>query len=206
MAFNPDLDDVAITLTYLRLIKSSEAFIDKYSEPYLLSLAIDSSEDSTPAILYNYLPFPKVRAGGSVAIMGDGLLLYGPRKPGEFITLTVMFMESDRDVRNMGQTLNDIISSKAAELSIGAIVSANPGSAAMVAIIKELALYVSGALKKNGDDELFKIEGSFLKAHFPPYHINHVYEFKNDYIGANINIRQVKADELDVSMVGVINL
>jgi len=89
---------------------------------------------------------------------------------------------------------------------VGAIILANPGAAAMVAIIKELGLYVSGALRKNGDDELFKIEGSFLLDNYPPYHINHIYEYRNDYIGANINIRPLKAEDADASMTGIINL
>ncbi len=206
MSFDPLVDDVAITLTYFKLLKSSEGFLDRYSEPWLLSLAIDDNPENKPSILYNYLSFPKVKAGGSVAIAGDGLILYGPRNPGKFITLSAMFMESDRDVRDRGEQLHDIISGKAMELSIGAIISANPGAAAMVAIIKELGLYVSGVLRKNGDDELFKIEGSFLRGNYPPYHINHVYEYRNDYIGANINIRPLKAEEAGSSMAGVITL
>jgi len=51
----------------------------------------------------------------SDAMRGDGLILCGPRNPGKLITLSAMFMESDRDVRNIGEQLHDIIASKAME-------------------------------------------------------------------------------------------
>jgi len=162
MAFDPMKDNIAIALNYLKLLKSSDIF-DSYSEPYVVCLCVDASDNKNPLINYKFQPFPKVREGGSVAITGDGLVLYGPRNPGEFVALSLLFMESDQDVRATGEMLKELITSQAVALGLKAIISANPGSAAMVGIIKELALFVSSALAKNGDDELFRIEGSFLR-------------------------------------------
>lgn len=206
MAFDPKKDNIAITLSYMKLLKSSDIFFDGYSEPYVLSLAIDAENAKNPTLYYQTIPFPKVKDGGSVSIMGDGLLLYGPKNPGAFVTLSALFMESDRDVRKMGGIINGIISSQAAELGLKAAIAANPGSAIAIAIIKELALYVSGALAKNGDDELFKIEGSFLRDQYSPYHVNHVYEYRNEYIGANINILPLKSGDDSTGEVNKIDL
>jgi len=70
------------------------------------------------------MPFPKVRKGATVRMLGDGHLLYGPANPGEFVAMSVLIMESDRDLRTLGDELDKIVKSKAVDLGVKA-----PGSA-----------------------------------------------------------------------------
>ncbi|WP_205700944.1 hypothetical protein [Jeongeupia sp. USM3] len=151
-------------------------------------MAIDTNGEANPEIDFNFMPFPKVAPASTVTMLGDGHLLYGPKNPGEFIALSILMMESDADMQERGKLIKEIIESRAADLGISAIIAANPGSAAIVGILKELASFVASALSKNGDDELFRAEGSFLRDQPNPYHINRSYEHQNDFVKVTIQI------------------
>lgn len=189
MAFNPTSDKIAITIPEFTLMKKADGIFSKYNEPYIVSLAIDEQGSNNPKIDFNIMPFPKVAVGGTVKMLGDGHLLYGPTNPGEFVAISVLIMESDSDMRELGKKIEKIVKAKAVELGIAAIVAANPGSAAILGILKELTQLVAGQLKDNKDDELFRISGTFLRDHQVPYHINRLYTgLGNDFIDLSMQI------------------
>ncbi len=97
-------------------------------------------------------------------------------------------MENDQDIRDLGKRVETVVQSKAVQLGIKAVVAANPGYAAVLSILKELTVLVAGFLKENGDDELFRTEGTFLKGYPVPYHINRSYELGNDFATLNLNL------------------
>ena len=51
-------------------------------------------------------------------MLGDGHLLYGPANPGEFVALSVLIMECDRDMRKLGEELDRVVKSKAVDLGV----------------------------------------------------------------------------------------
>ena len=189
MTFNPTTDKIAITIPQFTLKKKSDGIFGKYNEPYIVSLAIDEQGSGTPEIGFNAMPFPKVTSGNTVTMLGDGHLLYGPKNPGQYVALSVLIMESDSEMQNLGVKIEEIVSSKAVELGMAAIITAGPGSAAILGILKELTQLVAGQLKKNKDDELFRTEGTFLRDHQVPYHINRQYTgLGNEYIDLSMSI------------------
>ena len=125
-------------------------------------------------------------------MLGDGHIVYGPKNPGEFVAVSILIMESDKDVQDFGKALEEIVKSNAVKLGISAIVAANPGSAAILGIIKEMTQLLAGFLKNNKDDELFRTEGTFLRGHPVPYHINRSYELGNDFIKINLDVLPLK--------------
>jgi hypothetical protein len=189
MSFNPYEDNIAITIPEFTLKKHSDFIFQQYNEPYIVSLAIDSHGAANPQIDFNFMPFPKVRVGNTVRMLGDGHLVYCPKNPGEFVALSLLVMESDNDLRDFGKELETIVKSKAVSIGISAIISSNPGSGAILGILKELAVLISGLLKQNKDDELFRLDGTFLRDHPVSYHINRKYtDYGNDYINMAIQI------------------
>lgn len=188
MIFNPQESKIAITLSELTLLETSEPWFDSYSEPYILSVAIDSTGKANPEISFNFMPFPKVRRKATVTMLGDGHLLYGPKNPGEFVALSILIMESDADMQERGRILKELVESKAVELGLKAIIISNPGSAAIVGVLKELTSFIAGVLSKNGDDELFRLEGSFLRDQPNPYHINRIYTQLNEFVKVSLKI------------------
>jgi len=189
MSFDPMKDKIAITLPDFTLKKNSDSIFGKYNEPYIVSLAVDDSGISTPKIMFNCMPFPKVKPGNSVNMLGDGHLIYGPKNPGQYVALSILVMESDSDMRDLGSKIEKIVNHKAVSLGMAAVIAANPGSAAIMGILKELTQLVAGTLKENKDDELFRTEGTFLRDHAAPYHINRKYSnLGNDYIDMSLQI------------------
>lgn len=56
-------------------------------------------------------------------------------------------------------------------------------------ILKELTQLVAGQLKENKDDELFRTEGTFLRDHAVPFHINRKYSnLGNDFVDMSLQI------------------
>lgn len=193
MPFDPTSDTIALTIPKFTLLKNSDGFLQKYNEPYIVSVAIDESGTANPAIDFNFMQFPKVAKGGTVTMLGDGHIIYGPKQPGQFVAVSILVMESDRDIRDLGQKLETIVQSKAIELGIGLVTAANPGAAGVLGALKELTVLISGFLKENKDDELFRTEGTFLRDHPVPYHINRSYERENDYIRLSLNVLPLQA-------------
>jgi hypothetical protein len=123
-----------------------------------------------------------------VRMLGDGHLLYGPANPGLFVALSVLVMESDSDLRALGQQLTDLVKSKAVELGVNAVLAANPGHAAVLGVLKELTQHVAGSLKNNRDDELYRTDGVFLRDLPNPYHVDREYTFGNEWAEVAIKI------------------
>ena len=187
--FDKVKSSIAITIPRFTLKKKHEEWFEgRYNEPCIISLAVDALKTEKPEIFFNTMPFPKMSAGGTVTMLGDGHLVYGPANPGEFVAISVLIMESDSDIRDRGAMLEKFIKSKAVELGFNAIAASNPGSAAILAITKELTQFLAGELKQNKDDELFRIEGTFLRDGPVPYHINREYQNSNDYIELNLKV------------------
>jgi len=192
MPFNPDTDKIAITLQHFTLLKHADPLLQRYNEPYILGVAVDASGRADPGIDYSFMPFPKVARGGSVTMLGDGHLIYGPRNPGEFVAISVLIMENDRELQELGAAVEQVLQSKATDLGIKTLLAANPGYASVLAALKELTQLVAGFLKQDGDDELFRTEGTFLKGHPVPYHINRAYDVGNDFVNLRLKVIPLK--------------
>jgi len=188
MPFDPNHDKIAITLSRFTLLKHADAVYQRYNEPYVTSVAMDAAGGADPRLAFNFMPFPKVVRGGTVTMLGDGHLMYGPRNPGDFVAVSVLIMENDQDITELGGTIEQVVQSKAADLGIKALATASAGHAAVLAALKELTQLVAGFLKENRDDELFRTDGTFLKGNVVPYHINRSYEVGNDFVRLSLNV------------------
>jgi hypothetical protein len=192
MPFDPKKDKIAITIPKFTLLKRADGPFQKYSEPYIVSVAIDESGKATPKIDFNCMPFPKVAKGGTVTMLGDGHIIYGPKNPGEFVAISVLVMEDDKEIRQLGKDIETVVKSTAMDLGIKAIMVANPGAATVLGILKELTQLVAGFLKNNKNDELYRTEGTFLRGQPVPYHIDRSYDIGNDFVNLNMNIIPLK--------------
>lgn len=190
MAFDKLASKLAITIPYFKLLKSADGVLEgnnRYNEPYIVSLAVDQA-GPLPAVAFNLMPFPKVKPGESVQMLGDGHLIYGPKNPGDFVAVSVLVMESDSDVREKGEALEQFVKSKAVDLGLAAVTAANAPAGTILGILKELTQFIAGRLKSNQDDELFRTEGTFLRDDIVPYHINRSYTPSNSFVSMQLKI------------------
>ena len=190
--FNPKEDKIAVVIKDFTLKRKGEGLFNRYSEPYILSMAIDQSGAKAPTINFNVLPFPKVRKGDTISFDGQGHLIYGPQNPGEFLAYSITFMESDQDVRDAAGVIEGIVKSEAVKVGAKALLVANPTYATAVEVIGKLSDLVISAMKKNKDDELFRRSGTLLRDVTPAYDILRTYTSENDFIKTNVAIIPLK--------------
>ena len=186
--FDPLKDNIAVVVKNFKLKKKSESFFDRYSEPYIISMAVDQNGVHNPAIDFNVMPFPHVRKGDTVSFDGQGHLIYGPANPKEFLVYSVLFMESDKDIRTVGERVESVVKSEAVKMGAKALLVANPTYATAVSLLQKFSELVAEEMKKNKDDELFRRNGTLLRDITPPYDILRTYESENDFIKTNIGI------------------
>ena len=181
-------DNIAVVIKNFKLKRKSESFFDRYSEPYIISMAVDQDGAHNPAIDFNILPFPHVRKGDTVSFDGQGHLIYGPANPKEFLVYSVLFMESDKDVRTVGERVESVIKSEAVKMGAKAMLAANPTYATALSLLQKFSELVAAEMKKNRDDELYRRNGTLLRDVTPPYDILRTYQSENDFIKTNISI------------------
>lgn len=186
MSFHFDrfTEKIAISITKFTLHKTSEPFWERYAEPCIVSLAVDSGGTAVPEIQFNALPFPKFRAGQTKTFHNHGHLVYGPRQPGEFAAYSLLFMESDQDDRDFGELLGRIVGSDTVKTLLKSVLIANPGWAAVLAGLETVTALVADEMKKARDDELFRTGGALLRdvAGGTPYGVFTSTLDSNDYI------------------------
>lgn len=180
--FNSQTDKIAVVVKEFTLKRKSEFFLDRYSEPYIVSMAIDEDGASNPSIDFNILPFPNVKKGDRISFDGQGHLIYGPENPGQFLAYSILFMESDQDVRDFGKLVEDIMKSEAVNTGAKALLSAAPAYSTAITVLQKMTELMAVQLQKNKDDELFRRNGTLLRDVTPAYEILRTYESGNDFI------------------------
>ncbi|MCD6366607.1 MAG: hypothetical protein J7L46_03605 [Bacteroidales bacterium] len=191
--FDPFKDNIAVVVKNFKMKKKSESFLDRYSEPYIISMAVDQDGAHNPAVDFNVMPFPHVRKGDTVSFDGQGHLIYGPANPKEFLVYSILFMESDKDIRAVGEKVESVIKSEAVKMGAKALLLANPTYATAISLLQKFSGLVASEMKKNKDDELFRRNGTLLRDVIPAYDILRTYESENDFIKTNIGIIPLSA-------------
>lgn len=186
--FNASTDKIAVVVKEFTLKRKSECFLDRYCEPYIVSVAIDKDGVKEQTIDFNIQPFPNVKRGDTIQFDGIGHLIYGPANPGEFVSYSILFMESDKDVNQLGDTILNFLKSEAIATGIKTFLVSNPTQAAIAEMIEELAKRIATEMKNNKDDELFRRNGTLLRDMNPPYDILRTYTSQNDFIKAKTAI------------------
>lgn len=184
--FDANKDNIAVVIKQFTLKKKGDKF-QRYSEPYIVSMAIDENGANNPAIDFNVLSFPNVKKGDTVDFIGQGLLVYGPKNPGSFLAFSILFMESDQDIRDLGKTISEIVKSEAVKIGAKALLKAVPTYGTAINLLTSITEVVSNQMQKNKDDELYRRSGTLLRGVLPPYDILRVYKGENDYIDAHVS-------------------
>jgi hypothetical protein len=191
MDFDPQKDPIAIAIPAFRLPRGTDGPLSRYQEPYIVSLAIDESGivAPEPVLHLNSLYFPKVKRWTWVNFGGQGRLVYGPRNPGSFVCYSVLFMENDSEVRQLGQTVEIILKSPEARgiLDTFATVAESTYQVASL-VLSQLTGLIAGLLQQNQDDELGRFEGTFFRDFQPPYNTGDQFTHENDFITCPVRV------------------
>lgn len=187
MEFNAHTDPIAIVLSALKLRQSAD-LMDRYSEPYVVVVGMDANSGSEPGFHTQVVEFSNVRAWQPLVPAGEGILLYGPANPGAFVALSVAIMESDADVREAGQRLEQRVAQAAQSMQAASLYAASPGAAAARALAERVLHRVAAQMMENRDDMLLTLSGCWLRDRPVPYGINGFSVHHNDFAEATLKV------------------
>jgi hypothetical protein len=189
MDFDPQNDSIAIPA--FRLRRGADGIRSRYNEPYLVTLALDESGvvATEPVLHLNALHFPNVKKWTWVNFGGQGRLMYGPSNPGSFACYSVLFMENDSEVRQLGQTVETILKSPEALGILDTFATVvQPTYQVVSLVLSQLTALVAGLLGQNQEDELGRFEGTFFCDSEPPYNISDQFTHENDFITCPVRV------------------
>jgi hypothetical protein len=187
MSFNKHTDEIAITIPEFRMRKSAD--LGK-NEIGIVTMAIDASGEAnpTPMLYTNSFFIPKVKRWTWVKFGGEGRIVYGPKNPGSFVYYSVLFVESDQDVREFGNTVSNIFNSGETQGVIKALTAANPTASLVSTVVSELGKLVGKLLSENKNDLIFGTEGSFFRDLDPPYNIGDEFSTLGEHIECKVRV------------------
>lgn len=194
MTFNKDTDKIAITVPAFTFKKGAGSiFLEDisdliYSEPYLVTLAIDSQNFNQKALNFNFAEFPNIRRGGTVEMLGNGHLVYGPKNPGDFVAVSVLLMESSRDSKDLGQDIKDIAESEVVDLARSSLATVDLNMSVVLKLMQELSKLVAKRLQNSKDTYLLRTEGVFLKDTSVPYSVNRQFTTNNEFADLTVKV------------------
>lgn len=194
MPFDPNTSKIAVVVPRLtfkkaRVFDLGDVLGDLiHNEPYIVSIAVDAAGHTQRQLDFNINFFPNTRPGTSVGLIGDGHLIYGPRNPGDYLVCSVLVMEKDQDVRDIGAFVKDLIQSEAAKLGMTALLAANPGATAIANALTKLIEFVAAALAKDTDDYLYHTYGVFLRDASVPYSVNREFTHGNEFVDVTVRV------------------
>ena len=175
---------IAITIPRLVLKKSSDVGRRAKNEPYIVTSAVDSSGVANQIPTLGARVFPKVTPGEAVGLVGSGHLVYGPEDPGDFVAFSILIAESDQDLGNelsaAHQKVTENSQFKDAVKNATGVGAAIAGASMAIGVI--LAV-----LKRNKDDQLYRVDGTLLKGVEPGYR-NNEFTVGNEYVELTIEV------------------
>ncbi|MBC7920286.1 MAG: hypothetical protein H7Z75_04275 [Ferruginibacter sp.] len=188
MNFNKDKDDIAITIPGFRMRKGAD-FLGR-NEIGIVTLAVDASgtANPTPTLFTNSFFIPQVKQWTWVKFGGHGRIVYGPKNPGSFVYYSVLFVESDQDVREFGETVTSLFDSPEAKEIVRTLTTPHPTALLVSTVLTELGRLVGKILSKNQNDLVYSTEGSFFRNTLPPYNIDDEFSTEGEHIECQIRV------------------
>jgi hypothetical protein len=198
MAFDPRKDEIALVMKSFTLLKPREGlfgrgWFDRYSEPYVVAVAVDAKGE--PAIDVQTQAFAGVGRGDTIRFDGQGLLLYGPENPGDFLAWEILIMESDKRSRRRGAQIQEILDHEATDMGLKALMAANRSAAAAAQLLKGLVDLLGGQLQQDKDELLMRRQGTLLFDACPPFELKRTYLRENDFVASEISVIAMRSDE-----------
>ncbi len=201
--FDAHQDKIALMLKSLT-VRTKDSGVGKksrrYSEPYIIGLSIAESGLGNQQINFVEDYFPNTRINQKKEFLANGLRIFGPENPGQFLIFDILVMESDEKERKNGERLRQIMDSTEVKSGILPMLSSiNPTAEVAVAALKALSGLIAGQMKANRDDELLRVHGTLLRdvmdTDSHPYHVGKLITDANDAAEVEVSIFAVKKSD-----------
>jgi hypothetical protein len=201
--FDAHQDKIALMLKSL-IVKTKDGGVSKksrrYSEPYIIGLSIAESGLGNQQINFADQYFPNTRINQKKEFLANGLRVFGPENPGQFLIFDILVMESDDKERKNGERLRQIMNSADVQSKILPMLSGiNPTMAVATEVLSILGSLIANQMKANRDDELLRVHGTLLRdvmgTDSNPYNVGDLITDANDAAEVEVSIFAVKKSD-----------
>jgi hypothetical protein len=201
--FDAHQDKIALMLKSLT-VKTKDSGLGKksrrYSEPYIIGLSIAESGLGNQQINFADQYFPNTRINQKKEFLANGLRIFGPDNPGQFLIFDILVMESDDKERKNGERLRQIMNSTEVQSKILPMLSGiNPTMAVATEALSILGSLIANQMKANRDDELLRVHGTLMRdvmdTDSHPYHVGKLITDANDAAEVEVSIFAIKKSD-----------
>ncbi len=179
--FNASRDKIALMLQSLTLFKKAD--FGRFSEPYVIGFSVSANQKLENPFDFIYQTYPKTRKNEKKEFQGEGLRLYGPDNPGEFLAFSILLLESDADVREAGTRIESALNSDLIQKTLPKLFVANPTAAIASKGLLQLTNLFASIMQGNKDDELLRMSGTLFQnvidSEFLPYQVQETFADRN---------------------------
>ncbi|MDF1811144.1 MAG: hypothetical protein P1V20_02990 [Verrucomicrobiales bacterium] len=201
-AFDKHNDKIAISLKRFKLLKKPGMF-GKYFEPYIVTFAVDSNGPANPEIELSTIPFAKFRVGQEKHFLNHGRFIYQPNNPGEYVAYSLLFMESEKDTREVAGAVRNILQEDETRTILKTLILAKPDLGGALTVVQRATVLVASILEKQKDRELYFTDGALLRdVNGPPYDIDTSTVDGNDFIECEISVIPLPQSDFESISVG----
>ena len=123
--------------------------------------------------------------------------VYGPENPGGFLVFDILVMESDSDVRAVGDRIRSIMNSKEVKSTILPLISVNPSMAVAMEVLSATSNLIGKILQENKDDQLMRVHGTLMRdvmgTNALPFNVGQIIPDKNDFANVEFEVLGIKS-------------
>jgi hypothetical protein len=201
--FDAHQDKIALMLKSLTVKTKDSGFGKKnrrYSEPYVIGLSIAENGLGNQKINFVEQYFPNTRIHQKKEFLANGLRIFGPENPGDFLVFDILIMESDDKERKNGEKLRQIMNS--VEVTNGILpklAGINPTITVATEVLGLLGSLISSQMKANKDDDLLRTHGTLMRnvmgTDSHPYNVGDLITDANDAAELEVSIFAIKRND-----------
>lgn len=168
--FNPLEDKISIYLTHLRILKHFD-FGKDVLDPYIIAIITDK-QNGQLRMTHSVFSFPNSIVNKLIVNSDNSICLYGPENPGELVTINLMLIDSDEDIRIVGQKIETFINNESGKKELVEKLITNPTTQVITSLAEGILKGVALLMKNDKDDPIMFIYDTWEQGKNPPYGIN----------------------------------
>lgn len=193
--FDPDQDKIALMLKSFTVKVKDKGLGKKnrqYLEPYIIGMSIAQNGIGNLGINLANASYPNTRMNEKKEFIGNGLRIYGPENPGDFLVFEILVMESNQEIRDAGKVLGEVMGSDEIKNNLLPKLAVNPTMGIATQVLSTVCSLVSKILKDTRDEQLLRIHGTLMRDIIGttdlPFMVGKTISDKNDMAHAEFDV------------------
>jgi hypothetical protein len=193
--FDPDHDKIALMLKSFTVKVKDKGLGKKnrhYLEPYIIGMSIAQNGIGNLGINLANASYPNTRMNDKKEFIGNGLRIYGPENPGDFLVFEILVMESNQNIRDAGMVVEQVMMSDEIKHTLLPKLALNPTLGLATQVLSTVSRLVAKILQDTKDQQLLRVHGTLMRdimgTEDLPFMVGKTISDQNDMAHAEFNV------------------